>query len=272
MLTPFDKPGFHELQQLFQAAVMSREPLALHPLADALNAAIAPTHSLSPFERLEIYRSMYTLRCESLLADDFPALREAMGDDEFIALTHDYSYAHPSRSFTLARFGDRLPDFIAARADMPAKRRSFLADLARVELAVSQVREAPDAPVLSVDQVNAIPSERWPSIRLQVSPAVQYLSLSHPVNVTYEAFLNDEPLLPLRPQQAHLLVYRKDQRVHRMAIGRRAHSLLEALLAGLPLGRALEESLSVHDGRDVQERVFSWLREWVSEGLFQAAL
>jgi hypothetical protein len=241
-------------------------------MADALNAAIAPSHSLSPLERLEIYRSMYPLRYESLLAEDYPALREAMGDDEFVAMAHAYAYAHPSRSFTMARFGDRLPDFIAAHTGMPARRRSFLADLARVELAISQVREAPDAPVLSIDQINAIPSQRWPSVRLQASPAVQYLSLNHPINVTYEAFLADEPLLPIRPQQAWLLIYRKDQRVHRLAIGRRAHSLLEALLAGLPLGRALEESLSIHDGRDVQERVFTWLREWVSEGLFQAAL
>lgn len=272
MLTPANKPRFPELQLLFQTAVLSSDPLARHRLADELNAAIAPSPSLSPLERLEVYRSMYPLRCEALLADDYPALREAMGDDEFIALTHAYAYAHPSRSFTMARFGERLPDFIAAHTGMSAKRRGFLADLARVELAVSQVREAPDAPVLSIDQINAIPSQRWPSVRLQASPAVRYLSLNHPINLTYEAFLADEPLLPIRPQPAWLLVYRKDQRVHRLAIGRRAHCLLEALLAGLPLGRALEESLSIHDGRDVQERVFTWLREWVSEGLFQAAL
>lgn len=272
MLTPSETPGFDRLQRLLQSAVIFPDSLESHPQVDELHGAISPSRTLSPLQRVEIYRAMYPLRCESVLADDYPALREALGDDEFIALTHAYAYAHPSHSFTMARFGDRFPDFIAASTNMPQRRRAFLADLARLELAVSQVREAADAPVLSVDQINAIPSERWPTVRLQASSAVRFLSLSHPVNVTYEAFLADEPLLPIRPQPAWLLVYRRDQQVQRMAIGRRAHALLEALLAGVPLARALEESLSIHDGRDVQERVFMWLREWVSQGLFQAAL
>ena len=61
----------------------------------------APADGLVASGSLDVYANMYASRLHDALAEDYPKLRVALGDERFSALATEYLGAHPPRSFTL---------------------------------------------------------------------------------------------------------------------------------------------------------------------------
>jgi len=101
---------------------------------------VKPSWSLRPEERIGIYRSMYPLRMYDALAADYPGLLRGLGKRRFRRLVTEYVAAHPSRSYTLSRLGDHLPEFL--RHAPGQTDRAFWSDLARLELTITEVFDA----------------------------------------------------------------------------------------------------------------------------------
>src|SRR5205085_1711868 len=95
--------------------------------ADLARAVVLPSKTLSALERLDIYRDMYVPRMEEALAIDYPALKHFLGPEEFMRVVARYVDIHPSRSHTLNRLGDHLPEFLATSSDLP--QQNFCVDL-----------------------------------------------------------------------------------------------------------------------------------------------
>jgi hypothetical protein len=125
--------------------------------------------------RLAIYYDAYRLRLLEALASNYPVLRAWLGEDEFEAAGISYLSAHPSRHFSIRWFGHQLPSFLAAAA--PWSGKPWLADMAALEWALSEVFDAENAGVLDVGDMAAIPAESWPAMRLRLHPAVRRLDL-----------------------------------------------------------------------------------------------
>ena len=85
---------------------------------------ILPSRTLTPLERVGIYHGMYLLRMDDGLASDYPALQHFLGDDGFVDLVRGYVQAHPSRSYTLNRLGDHLPEYLKTAPGAAAARSS----------------------------------------------------------------------------------------------------------------------------------------------------
>ncbi|HSB62367.1 MAG TPA: DNA-binding domain-containing protein, partial [Vicinamibacteria bacterium] len=88
-----------------------REPSAEVP-AERIEEVLLPSPSLTAAERIDIYHGMYPLRMVEALESDYPALAHHLGDDAFRQLVVGYVQAHPSRSYTLNRLGDHLPEYV----------------------------------------------------------------------------------------------------------------------------------------------------------------
>src|SRR5262245_18981807 len=73
---------------------------------------VLPSKTLDSYLRIGIYRDMYLARLREALASDYPALMHYLGDEAFTRLACDYVHAYPSRSYTLNRLGDHLPEYI----------------------------------------------------------------------------------------------------------------------------------------------------------------
>ena len=103
---------------------------------EALTSLVRPSHSLTAAERVDIYHGMYLLRMVEALEADYPALRHLLGEEPFAELVEDYVQAYPSRSYTLNRLGDHLPQFLLDRQTHP--HAGLLHELARLELAITK--------------------------------------------------------------------------------------------------------------------------------------
>jgi hypothetical protein len=236
----------------------------------ALGELILPSRSLTPAERVDIYHGMYLLRMEEALASDYPALKHFLGDEGFLALVRDYVQLHPSRSYTLNRLGDALPEHVREAAGV--KRPAFCHDLARLERAISQVFDEAETPPVGAQEVAQVPADSWEGVVLQPIAALRLLALRYPANEYLQSVRDedhDHPRLRLQPNW--LVVYRSHYSVYRLALGREAHDLLADLVAGRPLAAAIAAALT-RGGRRApsEDALYGWFRQWVSEGLFHS--
>ena len=214
--------------------------------AAAIERQVRASHSMSPIERLDVYRGMYEARLIDALKVDYPALAEHLGE-RFGELASLFIRECPSRTYTLNRFGDGLPAFIPRVAGLP--RPAYLRDLATYELAVSQIFDEVET------SASATPADLTAESRPSPIPASRLLALWHPVHERIE-----------RRERTYLAVYRRDYTVTHVRLARQAFTLLSLLSGGASLGEAVEAAKGV-SGRQIHE----WFKTWTTEGLLAAS-
>lgn len=229
----------------------------------SVEALLTSSPTLTATDRLGVYHYAYRARLIDALADDYPTLRYARGPPAFEALAARVIDRFPSKTPNLNAYGRVMLEYLdGPHGRLP--RRAFLRELAALEWALVEVIHAPTPARLNPDALRAIPPERWPHLRFTGSPSLRLLPATWPVNRYLQAFRNGEaPAIP-RPEPSCTLVYRQGFTVWRMDLSPLTHGLLAALLAGVPLGEALEAV----EGRAGADQVMRWFAAWVSGGVF----
>ena len=267
-------PDLRTLESWMQAVIVHPGPVE-HAIRDRAatrhvprreaETTILPSRTMAPLERLAVYQGMYPLRMRDALAADYPGLKAFLGDHLFDHFVADYVAVHPSRSYTLNRLGDHVPAF-ARTWHHPE--RSFLADLARLELAVTETFDdaaedgAPVAPPAHVDA-------DWESRRFGIAPTLRLLSFRYPAGPALDA-LKKGRRPAVRRGSFWTAMYRRSFVVRRQDLTRGEFHLLSALAAGEPLGRALRTA-SRRAGKALSPvAVRKAFRIWTSEGILRA--
>src|ERR1041385_2353306 len=117
---------------------------------------------------VDVYAGMYHSRLYDTLADDYPKLRTAVGEDRFGDIVARSLAAPPPHSFTLRDAGLDLADFLR-RADEPSW-PAWAADLVTLERARIEVFDGPDAEPLAQEAVAAL-GEALPDLVLAWVPS-----------------------------------------------------------------------------------------------------
>lgn len=190
------------LQQDFQRAV----------IGDGRQAAVAHRGAITG--RLEIYVNAYRGRLTEVLADNYPILYRAMGDEGFRALADAYISAHPSGFRSVRWYGDRLTDFIARNADSVP--HPALADIARMDWAMSEAFDAADATPLTHADVADIAPERWPAMRFEMIPSFRLIQVDWAVEALWHALNQDENAETDAPEACRhrLIIWRRGLDTH----------------------------------------------------------
>jgi hypothetical protein len=260
MQAVIEQPGTADEAAVSPAARAELEP-------DDIARVIRPSKTLSSVERVGVYQGMYLLRMIEALENDFPAVAHLLGGEDFAELVTRYVAAHPSRSYTLNRLGDRFPEFI--RASGGIRRKAFVADLARLESLVTEVFDAPESPAWPAEEIARVPEAAWPGVVLRPSAALRVAAFAFPVNAYLQSVKDDEhehPSTGRRP--TWIAVYRKSYEVWRLDLSKPAHDFLAALVKGRPFGKAVATAARGLQG-SAGDQLFRWLRDWVAEGFFE---
>ncbi|MGI8744702.1 MAG: HvfC/BufC family peptide modification chaperone [Bryobacteraceae bacterium] len=233
-------------------------------LQETAQQLVKPSDMLTSLERVGVYRGMYLLRLVEALETDYPAVRHFLGEDGFYNLVARYVDQYPSRSYNLNRLGDHFPEFVKTQADLP--KHEFLCDLARLELALTEVFDAEETPVLTPEAIAAVPPDAWETARLQPIAALRLLAFDYPVSAYLGGVDEENPFPKIRRQPTWVLAYRNQFQQHRSTLGRPAFELLHALIAGAAVGEAVDGVATS------QKKLFGWFRDWMANGLFQSIL
>ncbi len=272
----------------------ARQHLPVEP--GQVEQVIAPSQAQTSVERLAIYANAYYARLLECLGEEFPVLKQTLGDETFDAFAFAYLQTYPSRSYTLNKLGENFPRFLnetrgeayadddaAADADPapPPKDElgwpDFLVDLATLEWIFTQVFDGPGVegqPLLSADTIRAIGPDAWPNVRLEFVPCFRLVALRFPVNAYYGAMRHGEkPELPA-PAPSWVAVTRRDYVVRRHDLTEQQFTLLSALAAGETVGAAIERAASAPDTDldALADSLSRWFLEWVVHGFFWRVL
>lgn len=233
---------------------------------DELERILLPSSRLPGVERLAIYSEAYRARLVECLADDYPALKYALGDDTFEALCLRYIARYPSQSPNLNVFGQHMAAFCRTE-ERP--HLLFASDLAALEWAMVEVLHAPSVEKLDLATLAAVAADRWADARFAPSPTVCVREFTYPANAYFQAFRTDEaPSLPA-PAWSATAVFRDGTTIWRMDLSHAMHALLTTLSDGTPLASALgalAEAGQVNDEEGAE--VMVWFRDWVRHGFF----
>lgn len=237
---------------------------------------ILPSRTLAPAERVEIYAGMYRLRMIEALESDYPALQAAVGHHTFHELVMEYARAFPSKHYSLNFFGDHMPEFLARASSAPrlkklgVKNLAFLADVARIEQALTVVFDLPESPRLDAQALAQLPPEAWASARIELIRPLQLHALAHDANKEVTALRHGKTISSTKKRPSWVCVYRKDWVVWRMDLEHAAFEILSALRSGKTLPRAIAAGARVFDGKPeaLQAKIQGWFAEWGAEGFF----
>jgi hypothetical protein len=238
----------------------------LHVPKGDVERVLAPSKTLAGIERLAIYGDAYRSRLVECLADDYPALKYALGEDAFEALCVRYIARHPSTSPNLNSFGRHMPAFCRTEEHPPLL---FEGELAALEWTMVEVLHAASGEKLDLATLATVPTDQWERARFAASGAVRVLEFGYPVNAYFQAFRTDAaPSVPAAAWSA-TAVFRDGATIWRMDLGRAMHALLMMLFGGTPLGPALEAlAANGHLTEGEGAQVMVWFRDWVRHGFF----
>ena len=252
-----------DLQRGFQAYVLGE--------AETPPATVAGTGTASAEDRLRVYAEAVRLRFLEVLGEDYPGLRALAGDDGFRTLGCAYVAAHPSHDRSIRWFGRHLPAFLRSAA--PWRDHPVLGEMALFEWSKGELLDAADSPVVGVEDVAAIPPDRWAGIRPRLKSAVRRLALEWNVPGLWSAIDRGDapPPPPARAERAvDWVLWRDDLRVRWRSVEPDEAWALRACAGGEDFG-TICAGLSERIGEDgAAFRAAACLKQWAVDGLLEA--
>jgi hypothetical protein len=167
---------------------------ALTDPARSVPAGVTGPAGQAAGNRFDVYRNNVAVSLTEALIAGFPVVHALVGDDFFRAMAGVFWRAHPPRTPVLTAWGDDLPAFLAGFA--PAARLPFLADVARLELAVRHACHAADTVPADPARLAALDAAALTKARLRLAPAVGLVRSAWPVATIWLAHRPGGPALP----------------------------------------------------------------------------
>jgi len=227
---------------------------------------------LTGSDRLGIYARMIGLRFMESMDEDFLGVAALVGKERFRELAKQYLCDHPSRAHSLNQLGAGFADWLAS-STLDLEHQELASELARLERAILDVYDGPDASSLSVDDLLALPRERWIETRFAPSPSLQLFECAYPASAYLsKVFAGETPGTP-EPAASYVCVHRSNWRVSRTDLTREEYLLLRALFRGVPLASAFEAALA-DDSADVEGLMASiaeTFESWTAMQFFRSA-
>jgi hypothetical protein len=250
------------LQSVFQSYLLRG--------GDAMLQRITGTAKVSARQRLAIYYDAYRLRLLEALDSNYPVLHIWIGDEAFRSLGLAYIGAHPSRHFSIRYFGHRLPEFLST-ADV-FRDKPYVSEMAALEWAISEAFDAPDSPVMPLDEVAAIPPDAWPDMRFQLHASVRLVELRWNAPLIWKAIKAEQ--VPEKPEPEEWpitwLVWRQDLKTYFRSLTVDEAWALDSARSGNSFADLCEGLCEWIDAQNVAQHAAGYLKHWVGDGLIGA--
>lgn len=250
-----------ELQAAFQSAVLAD--------GEPGNAAILGSIAMPPrtdrATGFGVYADAYHLRLAAFVANDFPVLREHLGEEAFGALVEAYISATPSRHRNARWYASRLPDFM--RQSMPWRGDSPACDLAVFERALADAFDAADAPALGIEALSDFGAEDWPRLVLAFHPSLAVLDLAQGTTAHYQNFTEGEGPAATRAGTETAVVWRSaGQSLYRLVSQSERLGLIEARQSKTFGDICMLLAFQAGDD-DPAQQAAGFLAQWFADGL-----
>lgn len=256
-----------QLQERIQSAILAAEA----PGRAALDAIQDSRHA-DRRELFLVYHESYRLRLAEFICNDYPTLREYLGDDAFGMLVEAYILSEPSRVRNARWYASRLPDFMASESRW--RSNDFACDLARLERAHLDAFDAADADVIGVEALTLVNACDWPHLRLHFHPCLRMLNLIAGVSAACESAgaARDQHIVP-RGERETVAVWRCEGETFHRTLDPDEALALASLLDGNSLAQVCGDMAAASESaeEDAVARIAGLMAQWLTDGMVIAA-
>lgn len=220
--------------------------------------------------RTDIYYSAYRLRLTGVLKIDFPGIHTLTGDEQFEMICQEYIDRYPSDHFSVRYFGRFMQEFLMKTK--PYLNHQVLADMAGFEWAVSEVLDAEDRNIFSLNDLQKISPALWPSMIIRFHPSLRTIPLQWKVPKFWQSVKEEkDPSSPEQyPQTVTWVLWRKGIEVYFRSLEEDEAWLLDAVLARKSFAKLCEGLCQWIEPQDVAARVVVILQNWISEEMISS--
>jgi len=206
-----------------------------------------------PARRFAVYRNNVVVSLIDALADGFPVTAQLVGDEFFRAMAREFVCCNPPASPILFEYGADFGDFIQQFA--PAATVPYLADVARLEHAITQSLHAADAQPIDPAAFRPLLAEpdRLPALRFRLHPALGVVRCRYAAASIWAAHQGTGELETIDWKAGEdVLVVRPDSEPELRILPPGGADFVLALARRLPLGEAMGIALSKTPAFDPQ--------------------
>jgi len=158
-------------QASFTAALLNPDLAVPDGLVDGLGRPAG--------RRFSVYRNNVVGSLTEALEQGFPVIAKLLGEEFFKAMAGVFLRAHPPQSRVMMTYGADMPGFLAGFS--PLAHLPYLADVARLELALREAYHAGDVAAMSPDRLGAVPPDRLLAAKVRLAPTLRLLVSPYPV-------------------------------------------------------------------------------------------
>lgn len=255
------EPALKEVQRWMKVFVQPSSKKQ-NPGRDSL---LNPQGKATGVERMSVYAEGYGVRIHEALKEAFEAVRHVIGEKSFWTLAQAYALAYPSQEYNLSLAGRHLPGFLEDSSF--AHEYAFLADLARLEWAVSEAFHSFDKAPQDLSALSGLDLEDWEKVSLEFQPSLRLMHSAWPVlDVWRERKTPHEKIkinLQNRPQW--IVISRLELKVRSESVAPLEYECLDLLRQG----RALGDVCGVIAEKAGEEEIplMNWFAKWSSGGM-----
>ena len=188
--------------------------------------------------RFSVYRNNVAVSLTEALHEGFPVIAKLLGKANMDGLAGIYLRAHPPKSPLMMHYGEDFPDFLAGMEQLA--HLGYLADVARLELAIRRSYHAADATAIDPDWLGAQAPETLMMARLIPAPAVQVVRSPWPIFDIWRFNTDDDAPQP-QAQGQDVVVLRPEFDPQPAPLDPGAATFIESLHHA-PLGAAAEQA------------------------------
>lgn len=199
-------------------------------------------------KRFDVYRNNVAVSLTEAMEVAFPVIRKLVGDAFFKAMAGVFLRIHPPRSPMLMLYGDAFPGFLEGFG--PVGHLGYLADVARLELAIRESYHAADATPVAPEALQQVAPDALMHLRLGLAPALRVVRSRWPVHAIWLANTRDDAPAPGGEAQ-DVVVTRPAFDPLAAPLGPGGAEFIAALNAGETLGAALGLAGAARPGFDL---------------------
>jgi len=226
-----------DLQQRFAEAMVD----PAKPLPPEL---LTPTRGTGLERRFTVHRATYGKSLGQVIAAAFPGVAAILGPTRIEKAGIIFASKHPPTKAALWQYGAGFPAFLAEFK--PLQSIPYLPDLARVDWAHHLAWFAEDQTPLDPSRLTEIPPELIATVSFVSHPAAAIVDSPYPVGSLRHALMNREEgnteKISLPDGGETVLITRPQGNVSDTLIPRRDRHMTNGLLAGLPIGEAMDQA------------------------------
>ncbi len=251
-----------QLQSDFQAYLLDDVKGA------AFKAKIINDKKVGAKKRLGIYYDAYRLRIIEALSSSYPILKALLSDDLFDKTARLYIDIYPSTYRNMRWVGNKM----STHLQQTLPQQPIAAEMALFEWALGLAFDAEDAPILTLQDLVAIPPENWADLRFKFHPSVQLLKFKFNLLRVWQA-LNAEESPPAAIQiNEPCVVWRKDLNSHYRSLEPAEYNAIQQMTAGASFGELCEKLQENATEEAATTQAAQYLSGWLNEGLISLVI